>query len=145
MENLLRLTAAFKYEDVKSRSSAGDNFRMTALLPAIKPTTLKVLIISLGSHTCYLLLRLVVRKDRPLAINAYYGFNTSSSPIYEMINLSQVSLYFSCIFLTGTNYQLPTAYSYVAGSGEVLDTLTSEYRRAESSREHYKSAYMASP
>jgi hypothetical protein len=144
MENLMRLAAAFKYEDVKSRSSADDKFRMTALLSAIKPATLKVLIISLGCHTCYLILRLVVRKDRPMAINAYYGFNTSSSPIYEMINLSQVSLYFSCIFLTDTKHQLPTAYSYVASSGEVLETLTGEYRRAESSREYQKFADMTS-
>jgi hypothetical protein len=109
MENLMRLAAAFKYEDMESRSSSDDNFRMTALLSVIKPVTLKVLIISLGSHTCYLLLRLAVRKDRPLAINAYYGFNTSSSPIYEIINLSEVSLYFSCIFLTDPKHQLPTA------------------------------------
>jgi hypothetical protein len=140
MENLMRLAAAFKYEDMKSRSSADDSFRMTALLSAIKPATLKVLIVSLGFHTCYLILRVVVRKDRPLAINAYYGFNTSGSPIYEMINLSQVSVYFSCIFLTDTKHQLPTAYAYASCSGEVLETLSSEYRRAESSREHKKFA-----
>lgn len=99
MENLMRLAAAFKYEDMKSRSSADDSFRMTALLSVIKPATLKVLIASLGYHTCYLILRLAVRKDRPLAINAYYWFNTSNSPIYEMINLSQVSLYFLVFFL----------------------------------------------
>jgi len=102
MENLMRLAASFKYEDMKSRSSADDSFRMTALLSVIKPATVKVLILSLGYHTCYLILRLVMRNDRPLAINAYYGFNTSGSPIYEMINLSQVSLYFTRIFLTVT-------------------------------------------
>jgi hypothetical protein len=104
MENLMRLAAAFKYEDMQSRSSADDNFRMTALLSAIKPATLKVLIISLGYHTCYLILRLVVRKDRPLAINAYYGFQISNSPIYEMVNFSQVSLYCPCILLTDTKH-----------------------------------------
>lgn len=134
MENLMRLAAAFKYEDMRSRSSADDSFRMTALLSAIKPVTLKVLIGSLGCHTCYLILRLVVRKDRTLVFNAYYGFNTSSSPIYEMINLSQVSIYFSGIFLTDTKHQLPTDYSSDSYSGEVLETLTSEYRRADSSR-----------
>jgi hypothetical protein len=65
---------------------------MTALLSVIKPTTIKILIISLGYHTCYLVLRLLFRKDRPLAINAYYGFDTFNSPIYEMVNLSQVRL-----------------------------------------------------
>ena len=93
MENLMRLAAAFEYEDMKSRSSADERFRMTTLLSVIKPATLKILIISLGYHTCYIVLRLVMRKDRPMAINAYYGFNTTSSPIYEMINLSQVSLF----------------------------------------------------
>jgi hypothetical protein len=92
MERLLRLAAAFNYEDVQTKTSADDSFKMTALLSVIKPTTLKVLIISLGYHTCYLVLRLVFRKDRPLAINAYYGFDTFNSPIYEMVNLSQVRL-----------------------------------------------------
>jgi hypothetical protein len=133
MENLMRLAAGFKYEDMKSRSSADDSFRMSALLSVIKPATVKVLIVSLGYHTCYLILRLVVRKDRPLAINAYYGFNTSSSPIYEMINLSEVSLCFSSIFLTVTNQYKNKlqAYSYTSCSVEVLEALTSEYRRAD--------------
>lgn len=112
MENLMRLAAAFKYEDLHVKSSADNSFRMTALLSAIKPATFKVLVISLGYHTCYLILRLVVRKDRPLAINAYYGFQTSNSPIYEMINLSQVSLDFACVLLTERKHQLPAAYSY---------------------------------
>ena len=135
MENLIRLAAAFKYEEMKSRSPADKNFRMTALLSTIKPVSLRVLIISFGCHACYLILRLVVRKDRPLAINAYYGFHTSSSPIYEMINFSQVSLYFSCVFLQDTKYHLPTAYSYASCSGGILETLISEYGRAESSRD----------
>lgn len=146
IENLMHLAAAFKYEDMKSRSFADDRFRMTALLAAIKPTTLKVLIVSLGSHTCYLILRVGLRKERPLALNAYYGFNTSSSPIYEMINFSQVSFYFSCIFLMDTKHQLPTAYAYASSSsGEVLETLTSEYRRTELCREHKKFVDITAP
>jgi hypothetical protein len=90
MGKLLRLAAAFKFEDLQVQTPAGDSFRMTALLSSIKPATTKILIVSLGYHTCYLLLRLAIRKDRPLAINAYYGFDTSISPVYEMINLSQV-------------------------------------------------------
>jgi len=133
MENLMRLAAAFKYEDMKSSSSADDRFRMTALLSVIKPATVKILILALGYHTCYLILRLVMKKDRPMAINAYYGFNTSSSPIYEMINLSQVSLCFSSICLTVTKWckNKLLAYSYTSCCGEVLETLTSEYRRAD--------------
>lgn len=86
----MRLAAAFKYEDLQIKTPADESFKMTALLSAIKSASLKVLVVSLGYHTCYLILRLVVRKDRPLAINAYYGFDTSNSPIYEMINFSQV-------------------------------------------------------
>jgi hypothetical protein len=92
MERLLRLAAAFNYEELQTKTPADDSFKMTALLSVIKPTTLKVLIISLGYHTCYLVLRLAFRKDRPLAINAYYGFDTFNSPVYEMVNLSQVRL-----------------------------------------------------
>lgn len=90
MERMLRLAAALKYENLQTKTPADDSFKMTALLSVIKPTTLKVLVISLGYHSCYLVLRLLLRKDRPLAINAYYGFDTFSTPIYEMVNLSQV-------------------------------------------------------
>jgi hypothetical protein len=90
MERMLRLAAAFKYEGLQAKAPADDSFKMTALLSVIKATSLKVLVVSLGYHSCYLVLRLLLRKDRPLAINAYYGFDTFSSPVYEMVNFSQV-------------------------------------------------------
>jgi hypothetical protein len=63
---------------------------MTNLLPLIKPATLRILIIFFGCHICYISLRLLLGENRPLSINAYYGFNTSSSPLYEIVNVSQV-------------------------------------------------------
>jgi hypothetical protein len=104
MERMMSLAAGFKDEDQQIKTPAGDSFKMTALLPVIKSASLKILVISLGYHTCYLILRLVTRRDRPLAINAYYGFDTSISPIYEMINLSQVPR--SGISLSETKYSV---------------------------------------
>jgi hypothetical protein len=99
---MMCLAAAFKYEDLKMKIPAEEGFRMTALLAAIKPASLKILVVSLGYHTFYLILRLVIRNDRPLAINAHYGFDTSKSPIYETINFSQVPL--SSTLLSETEY-----------------------------------------
>jgi hypothetical protein len=107
MERMLRLAAAFNYDDLQTKTPADGSFKMTALLSVIKPTTLKVLIVSLGYHTCYLSLRLVFRKDRPLAINAYYGFDTFNSPIYEMVNLSQVRLQTQSTLSTRCTKKLP--------------------------------------
>ncbi|XP_021941208.1 odorant receptor 2a-like [Zootermopsis nevadensis] len=89
LERMMHLASAFKYEDPQIRTPADNSFRMTALLTAIKPASLKVLAVSLGYHTFYIIIRLVAREDRPLAINAYYGIDTSNSPFYEIINLSQ--------------------------------------------------------
>jgi hypothetical protein len=108
MERLLRLAAAFSYENLQTKTPDEDSFKMTALLSVIKPTTFKVLVISLGYHSCYLVLRLVLRNDRPLAINAYYGFDTFNSPIYELVNLSQVRLQMRC----SLPIYIPRALSY---------------------------------
>ena len=89
-EHVMRLAAAFTWEDLQNKTRPDVSFKMTNLLPLIKPATLRILIIFFGCHTCYISLRLWLGDNRPLSINAYYGFNTSSSPLYEIVNVSQV-------------------------------------------------------
>jgi hypothetical protein len=89
-ERLTSLAATFNWESLQTTTLADGNFKMTNLLPAIKPVSLRTTLIFFSCHTCYISLRLLLGNDRPLAINAYYGFNTSSSPQYELINFSQV-------------------------------------------------------
>jgi len=89
-EHLMRLAAAFTWEQLQDKTRPDVSFKMTNLLPLIKPATLRILIIFFGCHTCYISLRLWHGDNRPLSINAYYGFNTSSSPLYEIVNVSQV-------------------------------------------------------
>jgi hypothetical protein len=86
----MRLASTFKWEDLQTKTLADGNFRMTNLLPAIKSASLRIVTIFFSCHTCYIGLRLALGENRPLSINAYYGFNTSSSPVYELINISQV-------------------------------------------------------
>jgi hypothetical protein len=83
----MSLAAAFNWEQTKIL--ADGNFKMTNLLAAIKPASLRILSIFFGCHICYISLRVALGENRPLSFNAYYGFNTSSSPLYEMINVSQ--------------------------------------------------------
>jgi hypothetical protein len=90
MERLMHLAAVFTWEDLQAKTHADDSFKMTAIFPVIKPATLRILTIFFSYHICYISLRLVLGNDRPLSINAYYGFNASSSPLYEMVNVSQV-------------------------------------------------------
>ncbi|XP_033607071.1 uncharacterized protein LOC117282255 [Cryptotermes secundus] len=89
-KRLMLLAAAFKWEVSQNKTIADDNFKMTNLLPAIKSASLRILTIFFSCHTCYISLRLALGENRPLSINAYYGFNTTSSPLYELINLSQL-------------------------------------------------------
>jgi hypothetical protein len=84
------LAATFEWEELQNKRHADGNFKMTNLLPAIKPVSLRILTIFFTCHICYTGLRLALGEDRPLSINAYYGFNTSNSPQYELINVSQV-------------------------------------------------------
>jgi hypothetical protein len=86
----MRRAAAFKWEDLQTKTLIDSNFKMTNLLSAIKPVSLRILAVFFSCHICYISLRLALGENRPLSINAYYGFNTSSSPLYEVINVSQV-------------------------------------------------------
>jgi hypothetical protein len=86
----MRLAAAFTWEDWQNKTRPDVSFKMTNLLPLIKPATLRILIIFFGCHICYISLRLGLGVNRPLSINAYYGVNTSISPLYEIVNVSQV-------------------------------------------------------
>jgi hypothetical protein len=90
MERLMRLAAAFRWEDLQVKTTADDSFKMTAIFLLIKPATLRILATFFSYHICYISLRLAFGGDRTLSINAYYGFNTSRSPLYEMVNVSQV-------------------------------------------------------
>ena len=89
-EHLMRLAAAFTWAHLQKNTRPDVSFKMTNLLLLIKPATLRILIIFFGCHVCYISFRLGLGNNRPLSINAYYGFNTSSSPIYEIVNVSQV-------------------------------------------------------
>lgn len=92
----MSLAAAFNWEDLHIKTLADDNFKMTTLLAAIKSLSLRILAVFFSCHICYISLRLALGENRPLSINAYYGFNTSRSPLYEMINISQVFYRIHC-------------------------------------------------
>ncbi|XP_021941231.1 uncharacterized protein LOC110840475 isoform X2 [Zootermopsis nevadensis] len=96
MERLMYLAAAFKWEDAQAKKPADDSFKMTAILPVIKPATLRISIFFVTFHTCHVILRLALGEGRPLSINAYYGVNVSSSPLYEMVNVSQFFMAANC-------------------------------------------------
>jgi hypothetical protein len=87
---MMRLAAAFTWEDLQTKTCPDVSFKMTNLLPLIKPATLRILVIFFGCHICYISLRLGLGDNRPLSINAYYGLNTSNSPLYDIVNASQV-------------------------------------------------------
>jgi hypothetical protein len=89
-EHMMVLAAAFTWEDLQKKTRPDVRFKMTNLLSLIKPATLRILIIFFGCHICYISLRLGLGDNHPLSINAYYGLNTSNSPLYEIVNASQV-------------------------------------------------------
>ncbi|KAJ9599909.1 hypothetical protein L9F63_009809, partial [Diploptera punctata] len=64
-------------------------FFITWLLPRIKPISLKIYIVTMTFHAVYCIVKLAFGSNRPLTVNADYGFDTSPSPLYEAINLMQ--------------------------------------------------------
>ena len=65
-------------------------FAITWLLPRIKPLTVRIYSGTMLFHLIYCIFRLTFRNDRPLTFNSVHSFDTSPSPIYEVVNVLQV-------------------------------------------------------
>ncbi|PNF35138.1 hypothetical protein B7P43_G09269 [Cryptotermes secundus] len=85
----MTLTNAFTWEDLPTTSTKGET-TMAAMIPRIQKTVKQMLISVMAFHGSYIVVRLVNSEQRVLTANSFYLFDVSSSPVYEVILLSQI-------------------------------------------------------
>lgn len=88
---LMIFTNTFTWEDLPKVSRDGETPTMAAMIPRIKRTVKYMLISVMVFHGSYTAIRLVNSEQRVLTANSFYLFDVSSSPVYEVILLSQVN------------------------------------------------------
>jgi hypothetical protein len=64
---------------------------MAGRIPLIQKFTWQSIVLIMVSHTVHQTHRLTTRNDRPLVFNAWFPFDTTNSPVYELVYLAQVS------------------------------------------------------
>jgi hypothetical protein len=64
---------------------------MAGRIPLIQKLTWRSIVLIMVSHAVHQTHRLTTMNDRPLVFNAWFPFNTTGSPAYELIYVSQVS------------------------------------------------------
>jgi hypothetical protein len=84
------LTNSFTWEDLPTTSPDGETPTMAAMIPRIQKTVKQMLISVMVFHGIYIVIRIVNSEQRVLTANSFYLFDVSSSPVYEVILLSQV-------------------------------------------------------
>jgi hypothetical protein len=63
---------------------------MAGRIPLIQRLTWQSCVLIMVSHTVHQVHRLITTNDRPLVFNAWFPFNTTESPVFELIYISQV-------------------------------------------------------
>ncbi|PSN36547.1 Odorant receptor 103 [Blattella germanica] len=104
---------------------------MTLLLPRIQPMTVKTNIVFFGIHSIYSFLRVILTKTRQLAVNSYWGFDVTPSPIYQLIFVAQYCMEWICFMLF---FGFTGFYAYtVATACSHLETLREDLIRTKES------------
>ncbi|KAJ9585801.1 hypothetical protein L9F63_002392, partial [Diploptera punctata] len=82
----------YNWEDFKTKTAGP----MTTLLPRIKPMTYRINVVFFSIHTAYCVMRVA---NGLLTTNAYFGFDVSKSPLFEIMNISQYLMAWTCFIL----------------------------------------------
>jgi hypothetical protein len=83
------LTDSFTWDGAPDKDSHTENISQASLIPVIKNTVWKLCVFIVGFHGCYFIMQ-VAEGRRILSINSYYPFDWTVTPLYELINISQV-------------------------------------------------------
>jgi hypothetical protein len=89
---MLRLTDAFVWEDLPVREPDTGSLAMVAWIPRIQKVISLVMYSAVITHVTQGILRILIVGDRSLLYGAWYPFDTTRTPAYELINIIQVKL-----------------------------------------------------
>jgi hypothetical protein len=90
LSTLLTLTESFAWSDLPARDHATGALTMAGRIPLIQRLTWQSNLLIMASHAVHQTRRLATRGDRPLVFNAWFPFDTTASPIYDLVYISQV-------------------------------------------------------
>jgi hypothetical protein len=92
IERLLSLTDSFTWEELPTRDPNTGYITKSGYIPIIQKLTKFLPTFILGFHIVQSTFRVVLYHD--MLLTSWYPFDTSESPMYEIINLTQVTFSF---------------------------------------------------
>jgi hypothetical protein len=90
-ERLIHLTEIFTWEDLPTTDPDTGRYKWAGLISVIQNVSKHVFSFTLVYHAIQTSVRMVVSHD--LVFKTWYPFDTFSTPVYELIFLSQVRKY----------------------------------------------------
>jgi hypothetical protein len=89
---MIRLTDAFIWEDLPTREPDTGSLAMVAWIPRIQKVLTFVMYSAIITHVTQSVLRILLAGERSLLYSAWYPFDTTKTPAYELITIVQVKL-----------------------------------------------------
>jgi len=91
IERALELTDNFTWEDLQTRDADTGHLTAAGWIPLTMKYSRSAAIAVLCFHTVQSTVRIVTNHET--IINAWYPFDWTVSPFYELVNISQVTIY----------------------------------------------------
>jgi hypothetical protein len=85
------LTDSFTWEDLPTRDADTGHLTAGGWIPLIQKYTTRVAVMTLAFHTVHSTIRIV--KSHETIIITWYPFDWNVTPFYELVNISQVTIY----------------------------------------------------
>jgi hypothetical protein len=87
-ERLIGLTEFFTWEDQPTRDPATGRLRWAGLITRIQNISKKIFVFTVVFHVIHISLRIATSHD--LVFKAWYPFDVTTTPAYQLIILTQV-------------------------------------------------------
>jgi hypothetical protein len=93
IERALDLTDSFTWEDLPTRDAHTGHLTAAGWIARIKIVSTRMYIVFTSFHFTQSTIRIFTNHET--MFNAWYPFDWTASPFYELVNISQVFLYYS--------------------------------------------------
>jgi len=91
------LTDSFTWEDLPTREADTGHLTAAGYIPLIRMYAVRAAVVVAAFHTVQSTIRIVTNHETLLT--AWYPFDWTVSPFYELVNISQVKIYINLIRL----------------------------------------------
>jgi hypothetical protein len=101
---LMFLTESFTWEELPATDPETGSLTMAGWIPRLQAITIRFIYFIPVFHLSYGIARIVLLAKRPLPYNSWYPFDTTISPTYELIFISQVTTYYRTVTFLSHQY-----------------------------------------